>query len=132
MTAAQIDELKRLLAKGTKAPWNLCAHLRKAHCGCGGNRGFIYGNGEGDEGHILDIFHEEDRGPDEEGGFFDGLQLPSRDRALANAALIVSAINTLPELLAAAEERDRLKRDIHRLIAGGKGICPCGCLNAPF
>lgn len=116
-----LKELREALEKMTRGPWHPCAHLRKSLCGCSGNRAFIYGNGEADDGLILEMFHQEDRPEDVEGSFHDGQELPSRTRMLANAALIGTAINNLEALLDAVEERDELKAcllSVQEIIAG--------------
>ncbi len=84
-------------AKHTELPWSLCHHLQSpekdASCGCG-YRGGIWG-GEGSS----EILVCEMRNCDLHEGH-DMVPVGDRATQLANAALIVTAVNDRPALLA--------------------------------
>lgn len=94
-TAIDLEGLRALLEKATPGPWAPCHHLKSpkddASCPCG-YRGGVWGN----DGEV--VVFEMGSTADQDGDYL----LPVADRAtqLADAALIVAAVNALPTLLA--------------------------------
>lgn len=93
--SAGTDELKRLMEAATPGPWEIDAVT--VHPVDGPTQRYLYltatGAGSGD---IADLYHIQS-------GYHH------KHNSAANAALIVAAVNALPELLALREENERLK-----------------------
>jgi hypothetical protein len=90
MTTKQIDDIKRLLAEATPGPWNVHTqadgdYLLHTHTPYTYGVATVYAPSEADEAA----------------------------EGEANAALIVAAVNSLPDLLA---ERDRLREALRLII----------------
>ena len=98
------DELRELIARATPGPWHLCQHLKSMEadqgCSCG-YRGVIFGPDKDVAYAICQPGHE----PAPEGQEGTEPQRYPRETELVNSALIVAAINALPELL---DRSDRL------------------------
>lgn len=95
------SQLRELLAKATSLPWNV-GNATDVFSALGAD------SGDGMPADSNDGWHIADCGV---GAAFCGGELTELGYAVkkANAALIVAAVNALPALLAAAEERDALR-----------------------
>ena len=95
MTKDELERLEKLAGEATAAGWKLCHHLQSAEkdasCPCG-YRGGIWGP----DGEHLVCEMGSTVTPGEE-----ALTIPRYERRveLANAALIVAAVNALPDLI---------------------------------
>ena len=100
MTALDLDHLATLLAAATPGPWE--AHRYDA-----------------DDGDINWQVQQE-RG----GTVLCNICQSDTSRNRFDAALIVAAVNALPTLIAAARERDRMRRDLQRACRLLADACP--------
>ncbi len=104
MTNDKLEELERLLKAGTPGPWRDRADERYSP------NAVLYGPDDTD-GDFLVIGSL--RGSKSAGSHSHSVHsIPSRTQALANAALIVAAINALPELVAMAKELDAARAEL--------------------
>lgn len=106
-TVVDVQKLRALLAAATPRPWHTDVW---------------YGTDDGGWAAI---------GPhctaSEADGFDDAPESPSWDLAMADAALIAAAVNTLPELL---DEVERLRARVNavgRVLSENGCDCDCGC-----
>ena len=106
--AAQLAELRQLLAEATEGPWFVASREGDDEAW------WIWA----DRDEPFTVAQASYGGPDNR---TDG------EAEEADAALIVAAVNALPALLAAAEERDRLRAAIEMLRRPG---IPSGLLDA--
>lgn len=104
MSTIDIPALRALLEKATKGPFG-CGHIvEDGHsCDCGS----IFDSSRA--GAIGEVFYGK------EGDRFKDEYPSKKEEAKANLRLIVAALNALPALLDAFEERERMRRAIEQL-----------------
>ena len=104
----RIDELKRLLARATRGPWIVCE----------------------DEDEVVVVVDDEDNNWPHSYSLVAGDFNQGIDDGLSDAQLIVQMRDLVPELIAAAEERNELAASVTGMVSALRALCEHFMLGA--